>query len=57
MIGLQRGDTSRERLKEAAFRQAKEFSWTRSAAKVRRVYQEVVKLPKVSRRYPSAPAP
>lgn len=47
MIGLLRGDLSRERLKEAARRQAKEFSWTRSAARVREVYEEVVKRPKV----------
>ena len=47
MVELLRGDISRERLKEAAHRQAKEFSWTRSAARLREVYEEVVKLPKV----------
>jgi glycosyltransferase involved in cell wall biosynthesis len=47
MIGLLRGDVSRERLKEAGQRQAKEFSWARSAARLREVYQEVVKRPKV----------
>lgn len=54
MIGLFRGDLNRERLKEAAHRQAKEFSWTRSAAMIREVYQEVVKRPKVRRGYVSA---
>jgi glycosyltransferase involved in cell wall biosynthesis len=48
MIGLLRGDVSRERLKEAGQRQAKEFSWARSAARLREVYQEVMKRPKVS---------
>lgn len=47
MTRLLRGDLSRERLKEAAHRQAKEFSWARSASRVREVYQEVVKRPKV----------
>jgi len=47
MSGLLRGDLSRERLKEAARHQAKQFSWTSSAAKAREVYEEVVKRPKV----------
>jgi glycosyltransferase involved in cell wall biosynthesis len=49
MSGLMRGDVTRERLNEAARRQAKEFSWTRSAARVRDLYQEVVKRPKIGK--------
>jgi glycosyltransferase involved in cell wall biosynthesis len=56
MIRLLRGDLSRERLKEAAHRQAKEFSWTRSAARVREVYDDVVKRPKIGRGSISATA-
>jgi glycosyltransferase involved in cell wall biosynthesis len=48
MSGLLRGDVNRERLEEAAHRQAKEFSWTSSAAGVRELYQEVMTRPKVN---------
>ncbi len=42
------GDVNRERMIEAAHCQAKRFSWTRSAAAVRELYQQVVKLPKIN---------
>jgi glycosyltransferase involved in cell wall biosynthesis len=47
MSGLERGDASRERLRDAARRQAKEFSWARSAARVGEVYHEVLRRPKI----------
>ncbi len=50
MSGLLRGDVGRERMQEAAARQAKEFSWARSAAGARQLYEQILKTPKPTQR-------
>jgi glycosyltransferase involved in cell wall biosynthesis len=54
MLSVLRGHVNREQLKAAARQQAKQFSWTRSAACVRELYQEILTRPKIGARNAAA---